>query len=206
MKHLDLFSGIGGFALAARRVGWETIGFCEIDPFCLELLGRRFDCDGWFSLPGSEHRGTPSGAERTTELAGFAPDWLVVENVYHTWKRWVPELRRRLFVSHGYASVCLRVSAAEVGAPHRRARAWLVAHADCEQLRELSRWWGREGWKVAKELAESRDSTPRRLGANDGLPDWVDRRRALGNAIDPHAAEVIFRGINAISSSGPRND
>jgi DNA (cytosine-5)-methyltransferase 1 len=42
MKHLDLFSGIGGFALAARNVGWETIGFCEIDPYCQKVLAKNF--------------------------------------------------------------------------------------------------------------------------------------------------------------------
>jgi len=42
MKHLDLFSGIGGFALAARRVGWDTIGFCEIDSYCQKVLAKNF--------------------------------------------------------------------------------------------------------------------------------------------------------------------
>ena len=42
MKHLDLFSGIGGFALAARWVGWETVGFCEIDPYCQKVLAKHW--------------------------------------------------------------------------------------------------------------------------------------------------------------------
>jgi len=42
MKHLDLFSGIGGFALAARRVGWTTVGFCENDPFCCAVLAKHW--------------------------------------------------------------------------------------------------------------------------------------------------------------------
>lgn len=42
MGHLDLFSGIGGFALAARWAGIETIGFCEIDPFCQKVLAKNF--------------------------------------------------------------------------------------------------------------------------------------------------------------------
>jgi DNA (cytosine-5)-methyltransferase 1 len=42
MRHLDLFSGIGGFALAARWVGWETVGFCEIDPFCQRVLRKHW--------------------------------------------------------------------------------------------------------------------------------------------------------------------
>lgn len=42
MKHLDLFSGIGGFALAARRVGWTTVGFSENDPFCQAVLSKHW--------------------------------------------------------------------------------------------------------------------------------------------------------------------
>jgi hypothetical protein len=38
--HLDLFSGIGGFALAANWAGYTTIGFCEIDDYP----------DGWLTL------------------------------------------------------------------------------------------------------------------------------------------------------------
>ncbi len=42
MKHLDLFSGIGGFALAARWVGWETVAFCEIEPYCQKVLAKHW--------------------------------------------------------------------------------------------------------------------------------------------------------------------
>ena len=38
--HLDLFSGIGGFALAAKWAGFETVGFCEIDPACRRVLEK----------------------------------------------------------------------------------------------------------------------------------------------------------------------
>lgn len=42
LTHFDLFSGIGGFALAAKWAGFQTIGFCEIDPFCREVLRKNF--------------------------------------------------------------------------------------------------------------------------------------------------------------------
>jgi DNA-cytosine methyltransferase len=42
MKHLDLFSGIGGFALAARWMGWQTVQFVEIEPFCQAVLKKNF--------------------------------------------------------------------------------------------------------------------------------------------------------------------
>jgi len=43
MKHLDLFSGIGGFALAADAVfGNVEHTFVEIDPFCQEILKKHW--------------------------------------------------------------------------------------------------------------------------------------------------------------------
>lgn len=39
---LDLFSGIGGFSLGLKRAGMETIGFCEIDPFCRKVLTKHW--------------------------------------------------------------------------------------------------------------------------------------------------------------------
>lgn len=42
VRHVDLCSGIGGFALAAKWIGWETVGFCEIDPWCQQLLAQNF--------------------------------------------------------------------------------------------------------------------------------------------------------------------
>lgn len=64
MRHVDLFSGIGGFALAARWV-WsdhEVVTFCESDRFCREVLRKH-----WPGVPiatdittyrGDELRGT----------------------------------------------------------------------------------------------------------------------------------------------------
>ena len=42
MNHLDLFSGIGGFSLALEKVGFKTVGFCEVDPYCRLLLQKHW--------------------------------------------------------------------------------------------------------------------------------------------------------------------
>lgn len=43
LRHLDLFSGAGGFALGARWVGgFQTTQFVEIDPGCQAVLKARF--------------------------------------------------------------------------------------------------------------------------------------------------------------------
>lgn len=43
MRLLNLFDGIGGFALAAEWMGWENVGSVEIDPFCRQVLDYQFD-------------------------------------------------------------------------------------------------------------------------------------------------------------------
>ncbi len=38
MRHGSLFSGIGGFDLAAEWLGWNNVFHCEINPFCQKVL------------------------------------------------------------------------------------------------------------------------------------------------------------------------
>ena len=43
MRHLDLFSGIGGFALgleATQQI--KTVAFCEIDKYCTKVLNKNW--------------------------------------------------------------------------------------------------------------------------------------------------------------------
>lgn len=42
MTHGSLFSGIGGFDLAAEWAGWTNVFNCEIDPFCQTILKHHF--------------------------------------------------------------------------------------------------------------------------------------------------------------------
>lgn len=46
MRVLDLFSGIGGFALGCEWAGMETVAFCETDDFC-----RRWLAHEWPDIP-----------------------------------------------------------------------------------------------------------------------------------------------------------
>lgn len=41
-EHGSLFSGIGGFDLAAAWAGWTNVFNCEIDPFCRRVLKYHF--------------------------------------------------------------------------------------------------------------------------------------------------------------------
>ena len=42
MTHASLFSGIGGFDLAAAWAGWTNVFNCEVDPFCRRVLKYHF--------------------------------------------------------------------------------------------------------------------------------------------------------------------
>jgi DNA (cytosine-5)-methyltransferase 1 len=57
--HIDLFSGIGGFALAAQWAGFRTIAFCEIDRYCQKVLAKNFmaDTDGSWKSSSGENNG-----------------------------------------------------------------------------------------------------------------------------------------------------
>lgn len=205
MRVIDICAGIGGMSIGFERAGFTTIAFCEIDERCQRVLARHWpgipiypdardrDCK---PLPGSVGSGEARGTIRLSELTAVRDPFIVAENVQHTWRKWVPELRRRLG-QLGYASVPLQLSAADVGAVHLRRRVFVIAHPDSERLRELSRWWSREGRQVANELALAWDSAPRGLGADDGIPDAAHRRKQLGNAIVPHCAELVARAIRA---------
>lgn len=57
IRHLDLFSGIGGFALAVRWLGHETVGFCELDPWCRRVLDKH-----WPGVPKHDDIRTLTGS------------------------------------------------------------------------------------------------------------------------------------------------
>src|SRR5688572_1099652 len=62
MKHASLFSGIGGFDLAAHWMGWENVFQVEIDGFCQKVLEKNFPNTKRYGdikqFNGSEYRGT----------------------------------------------------------------------------------------------------------------------------------------------------
>lgn len=195
MKCGHLFNGIGGFALAAHKMGWQNTWHCEIDDFCnkvmnyhfpeskqyldiknetnqfepVDLVTGGFPCQG-FSVAGGQ-AGTDDDRYLWPEMLNVVkrvkPSWVVGENVTGilsmedksgVWKEIFAKVESRKIVRYDtidlfdavytrqakmlIASICedlekqgyevqpLVIPAASVGAPHRRDRVWIIAHAD----------------------------------------------------------------------------
>jgi DNA (cytosine-5)-methyltransferase 1 len=62
MNHASLFTGIGGFDLAAEWMGWENAFQVEIDPFCQKVLTKNFPNVTKYGdikeFDGTKYRGT----------------------------------------------------------------------------------------------------------------------------------------------------
>ncbi len=68
MNVLDLFSGIGGFALGLESVGMRTVGFCEIEPFPRTVLAHH-----WPDVPIHDDVRTLSAESVCGPTSGLCP-------------------------------------------------------------------------------------------------------------------------------------
>jgi len=156
--HLDLFSGIGGFALAARWAGFETVAFCEQDRFCQRVLERHWPgvpcVDDVHDLDGGDHKGvtlltggfpcqpfSQAGKRRGEEddraiwpqmarvISEARPTWVLGENVAGLVSVGLDAMLSDL-EGMGYATQTFIIPACALNAPHRRDRVWIVAYSD----------------------------------------------------------------------------
>jgi len=159
VRHLDLFSGIGGFALAAQMAGGiETVAFCEIEEYPQRILAKNFPnvpihgdiktldpqrygqidlITGGFpcqpySTAGRRKGGTDSRVlwpEMRRVIEGCKPRWVLGENVTGLKSMGLDTILDEM-ENLGYSCQTLNLPASSVGASHRRARLWIVAYAD----------------------------------------------------------------------------
>jgi site-specific DNA-cytosine methylase len=153
----SLFTGIGGLDLGFERAGFQPAWMCEADPFCRSVLEKHwpavpcyedvramraetvervdaliggFPCQD-VSDAGAR-RGIRDGARSSLwfefeRLIGeLGPRFVGVENVAGLFVRGIDEVLGGL-ASLGYDAEWAIVRAADVGAPHRRARVFIIA-------------------------------------------------------------------------------
>ncbi len=245
----SLFSGIGGLELGLEWSGLGPVRWqVERDEFCRRVLAKhwpyvqRYDdvctvgadlervdliCGGFpcqdVSSAGKRAGLTGSRSGLWHEFARVVgvvrPRFVVVENVASGATRWVDAVVSSL-AELGYASLPVPLSASDVGAPHKRARVFIVARyvdgkgqppiaIDAEVGRAPSSHANAHGNGLreqpgrrcgssrteASELARDgwRTPEPPMVRMVHGLPRGVygARRRALGNCVVPQCAEVI---------------
>lgn len=190
-KVLDLFSGIGGFALAFEAAGFETVAFAEIEPYPCKVLAQH-----WPSVPnlgdvrainGEDFRGSvdvvcggfpcqphSSAGLRLGEadprnlwpemariVAGCRPAWILAENVPGLSDEFLDRVCTDL-ENLGYSILPVEVPASAVNAPQVSNRLWILAKANALNGAE---WVG----------VHSEHERQVREGNNQSLPDlWLE--------------------------------
>ena len=156
LKVLDLFSGIGGFSLGLERAGMRTVAFCEIDPYCREVLTEHwplaeihgdvtqrgfvegeadvitagFPCqDISLAGEGTGLAGARSGLYRHVirAIRLVRPRFAVLENVAALLNRGMGTVLGDM-AEVGYDAEWHCIPASAVGAPHRRDRVWIMGY------------------------------------------------------------------------------
>jgi len=227
MNVLDLFSGIGAFSLGLERAGMRTVAFCEANERKRAVLAKHWPHIPCFpdvaTLSGNQIRervdvicgGFPcqdlSLAGQRAGLAGersglwthyarligeLRPRFVIVENVPGLLVRGMDRVLGDL-AALGFDAEWDCIPAAALGAPHLRARIWLLAYSRgfrdeahdtlCAGRSELILC---PGW--APEPNTDR--------VDDGTPGWVVN--FAGDAVIPQIPEIIGRAImTAVTSS-----
>jgi DNA (cytosine-5)-methyltransferase 1 len=175
--HLDLVSGIGGFALAAQMAGGiKTAAFCEIDPWARQVLAKNFPgtpihddvrtlkpndygridliTGGYpcqpFSLAG-KRQGEDDDRHLWPEVLRIVkqarPRWVLCENVIGHVTMGLDEVLSDL-EGAGYSAEPIIIPACAVDADHQRYRVWIIAHDSRISLEK------QQMDKAAKELSE----------------------------------------------------
>ena len=156
LTHIDLFSGIGGFALAAQCAGFQTTVFCEKDKFCQKVLRKHWATvpivEDIFEFSGKKHTGTTlltggfpcqpfsgAGKQRGKEddrylwpemfriISEARPDWVLAENVTGIINMELDTVLSNL-ESESYETITFNIPACGVNVPHKRSRVWIVAY------------------------------------------------------------------------------
>lgn len=128
------------------------------------------------------------------------PRWVLIENVGALNSRGLGTVLWGL-TSKGYAAEWATISAASLGAPHLRKRLFIVAVQDSNgtgleghvgQILAQPDDWRQDAYAAGSNWG---DTTPRVCGKPNGVPNRVDRLRALGNAVVPSVATWIGHRI-----------
>lgn len=211
--HLDLFSGIGGFALAAQWAGFRTVGFVEREPFCQKVLSRHFPdrpifgdiaefsatqfagidlLTGGFPCQPFSQAGRRKGKdddrylwpEMFRVIQEARPTWIVGENVAGLDGLGLDDCISDLESISYKVAPPLEIPACAVGTPHKRERVWILAYSTCDRQPQPRL----EDWKGASQ------SFPPATWA------WPERPSAFTDI--PRATDGVSNRMDRLTSLG----
>ena len=226
MNHLDLFSGIGGFSLAASWVWGDEhniVSFCEIDPFCQKVLNKHWpDIPIQPDIKEYKHDGTNvdlltggypcqafstacHGHNTAEDLSPWMhivirkvrPRYIIAENVE---EKTINGFKKWLEINN-YRAFTYNISANEHGADHERLRWFAIAHPN-----DNGKLQGRINEKASmlqsiQHPAWGWKNFARTIRVSDGLPNRLHRLKSLGNAIVPQCVQPIMQAIKDINEN-----
>ena len=207
-SHGSLFSGIGGFDLAAAWMGWRNVFHCERDLFCRRILKhywpktnsyedvKKFDAKKYagkvevisggfpcqpFSTAG-QRRGKEDDRYLWPAMFGIVrtiqPRWVVAENVRGLLNQGEGMVFEQIHVdleTAGYHVQSFILPAAGVGAPHRRERVFIVAHANRHGCQWDSQAATVHYQRIQERLAQRPESDALPDVGNAANPEWRER-------------------------------
>jgi len=230
----SLFTGIGGMDLGLERAGMRCVWQVEINPFCCQVLAKhwpnvsRWDdvatfeptqtthgtdviCGGFpcqdISVASGSHGGDGLNGERSglwfqmlRVIRQLRPRYAIVENSPALAFRGLDRLLGGL-ADLGYDAEWRVLSAAMFGLPHQRRRLFVVAYPGGTRLERANPCILFNDYDPRPV---ERIPAPRTVRRRNGLPNYMDRIKSLGNAVVPHVAEWVGKQIisHAINTKG----
>lgn len=172
----------------------------------VDIICGGFPCQD-ISVAGNRRgiHGRHSGlyAEMLRVIRSLRPSYVVIENVAAIRSCGLTVVLHDLAVS-GYDAEWEVLPACAFGAPHTRERMFIVAYPNGYRLQGMFRRMEKEQRREAIVFTGG-DPPERRVWQQlpssifcrsaDGIPNRVDRTRAIGNSVVPQAAEWIARRI-----------
>jgi len=169
---------ISDYCRAVLAKHWPLVdrSVCDVKAANASNLSRVDLICGGFPCQGNSSAGKGLGLKDPRSALWFefrriveelTPALVVVENVNSGVQRWLPHVRRDLHVL-GYRTRAFKLSAFNVGAPHRRERVFvLAANTERAKLRNESRWSG--GTNGQREEGSTSDTDSRGQSKSGGF-------------------------------------
>ena len=225
LRHLDLFSGIGGFTKAAKQLGGiQTTQFVEIDPDGRDILRSQFpdvpihsDIKDYcpepefdlitmgFPCTGTSNAGTRTGIKHPASslwreglrcLMLVRPKFCIIEQPEGIIGRGLRAILGGLSLA-GYAWEIETVTARELGAGHQRLRLFIVSYPDEQRILYEQTCWSERTVQAPEPSSGVTSSQMREMVQRQRANStWLSVKQS-GDRDDYGISPELVRGSNS---------